>query len=84
MRILLLHSRYLSGAASGENRVVEEEAALLRSGGNRVWCYSPEPAMARVPSTGRVRRRRRSGRPARPRAVQRLVEEAGDRRRSRP
>ena len=45
MRILLLHSRYLSGAASGENRVVEEEAALLRSGGHQVWCYSPEPTI---------------------------------------
>lgn len=45
MRILLLHSRYLSGAASGENRVVEEEAALLRSGGHRVSCYSPEPTI---------------------------------------
>jgi glycosyltransferase involved in cell wall biosynthesis len=43
MRILLLHSRYLSGPASGENRVVDEEAALLRSGGHRVWRYAPEP-----------------------------------------
>jgi glycosyltransferase involved in cell wall biosynthesis len=45
MRILLLHSRYLSGPASGENRVVEEEAALLRSGGHHVWRYSPEPTV---------------------------------------
>jgi glycosyltransferase involved in cell wall biosynthesis len=43
MRILLLHSRYLSGPASGENRVVDEEAALLRSSGHHVWRYSPEP-----------------------------------------
>lgn len=47
MRILLLHSRYLSGPASGENRVVEEEAALLRSGGHHVWRYSPEPSVER-------------------------------------
>jgi glycosyltransferase involved in cell wall biosynthesis len=45
MRILLLHSRYLSGSASGENRVVEEEAALLRLGGHDVWRYSAEPAV---------------------------------------
>jgi glycosyltransferase involved in cell wall biosynthesis len=45
MRILLLHSRYLSGSASGENRVVEEEAALLRSEGHEVWLYAPEPAV---------------------------------------
>lgn len=45
MRILLLHSRYLSGSASGENRVVEEETALLRSGGHHVWRYSPEPSV---------------------------------------
>ena len=43
MRILILHSRYLSGAASGENRVVEEEAALLRSAGHEVWRYTPSP-----------------------------------------
>jgi len=43
MRILLVHSPYLSGPASGENRVVEEEAALLRSGGHHVWSLSPEP-----------------------------------------
>jgi hypothetical protein len=29
MRILVLHSQYLSGAASGENRVVEDESQLL-------------------------------------------------------
>jgi glycosyltransferase involved in cell wall biosynthesis len=45
VRILSLHSRYLSGPASGENRVVDEEAALLRSGGHEVWRYSPEPAV---------------------------------------
>ena len=49
MRILLLHSRYLSGPASGENRVVEEEAALLRSGGHEVWRYSPEPSVGGPP-----------------------------------
>ena len=30
MRVLLLHSQYLSGSASGENRVVEDELSLLR------------------------------------------------------
>ena len=31
MRILVLHSRYLSGALSGENSVVDDECELLRS-----------------------------------------------------
>ena len=76
MRILLLHSRYLSGAASGENRVVEEEAALLRSGGNRVWCYSPEPTI--VGTFDRARSAASAIWSARAaRAVHRLVEKQG-------
>jgi glycosyltransferase involved in cell wall biosynthesis len=43
MRILLCHSRYLSGPTSGENRVLEDEASLLRGGGHRVWRLTPEP-----------------------------------------
>ena len=45
MRILILHSRYLSGPASGENRVVEDECRLLREAGHdvSVWAPSPEP-----------------------------------------
>ena len=35
MRILVLHSRYLSGSTSGENRVVDDEIKLLRTGGPR-------------------------------------------------
>jgi glycosyltransferase involved in cell wall biosynthesis len=40
MKVLIAHSRYLSGGSSGENRVVEDECALLRSGGHDVfqWC----------------------------------------------
>jgi glycosyltransferase involved in cell wall biosynthesis len=45
MRILILHSRYLSGAVSGENRVVDDEAALLRAAGHDVTVWSPEPAV---------------------------------------
>lgn len=41
MRILLLHSRYASGAASGENRVVEDEARLLTEAGHSVRIYAP-------------------------------------------
>ena len=46
MKVLILHSRYLSGDASGENRVVEDEARLLREGGHdvRVWQQSPTDA----------------------------------------
>ncbi len=41
MRILILHSRYRSGSISGENRVVLEEAELLRSGGHDVEVHAP-------------------------------------------
>ncbi len=41
MRILILHSRYLSGPASGENRVVEDEARVLREGGHQVDVFAP-------------------------------------------
>jgi glycosyltransferase involved in cell wall biosynthesis len=46
VRILILHSRYLSGDASGENRVVVDEARLLAEGGHDVrwWTPSPEDA----------------------------------------
>ena len=43
MRVLFLHSRYLSGPVSGENRVVEDEVALLRDAGHEVGMFSPEP-----------------------------------------
>ena len=43
MRILILHSRYLSGVVSGENRVVEDEARLLRDAGHDVWVLAPSP-----------------------------------------
>jgi glycosyltransferase involved in cell wall biosynthesis len=41
MRVALLHSRYLSGDLSGENRVVADEAALLRAGGHEVATFTP-------------------------------------------
>jgi glycosyltransferase involved in cell wall biosynthesis len=43
MRILIAHSRYLSGAASGENSVVDDEAHLLREGGHDVMLWDPSP-----------------------------------------
>jgi glycosyltransferase involved in cell wall biosynthesis len=46
MRVLILHSRYLSGETSGENRVVEDEARLLREGGHDVEVWTPEPAVS--------------------------------------
>ncbi|MGH2540128.1 MAG: glycosyltransferase [Actinomycetota bacterium] len=45
MRVLFLHSRYLSGPVSGENRVVEDEVALLRDAGYEVGTFSPEPVV---------------------------------------
>jgi glycosyltransferase involved in cell wall biosynthesis len=41
LRILILHSRYLSGAVSGENRVVDDEARLLIEGGHKVDVWDP-------------------------------------------
>jgi glycosyltransferase involved in cell wall biosynthesis len=43
MRILMLHSRYATGPSSGENRVVDDEVELLRSGGHDVHLWSPMP-----------------------------------------
>ena len=42
MRVLVLHSRYRSGA-SGENRVVEDEVRLLREAGHEVLAWTPTP-----------------------------------------
>ena len=39
MRVLLVHSRYRSGAPSGENRVVDQESALLAAAGHDVESY---------------------------------------------
>jgi len=41
MRILVLHSHYLSGSASGENRVVEDESRLLSERGHHVDTWTP-------------------------------------------
>jgi glycosyltransferase involved in cell wall biosynthesis len=43
MRVLILHSRYMSGVASGENRVAEDEARLLQEAGHEVHSWSPSP-----------------------------------------
>ena len=42
MRILILHSTYRSGPASGENRVVEDEARLLSDAGHQVDMFTPD------------------------------------------
>jgi glycosyltransferase involved in cell wall biosynthesis len=44
VRILILHSHYLSGAVSGENRVVSDETRLLVEGGHQVDVWDPAPA----------------------------------------
>ncbi len=43
MRVLVLHSRYLSGDVSGENRVVADEVEVLRAAGHEVALYAPAP-----------------------------------------
>jgi glycosyltransferase involved in cell wall biosynthesis len=43
VRILILHSRYLSGDVSGENRVVDDDSRLLREAGHEVHVWAPEP-----------------------------------------
>lgn len=53
MRVLIIHSRYLSGLASGENSVVEDEARLLSEGGHEVQVWQPTPS--HVAGVGLVR-----------------------------
>ncbi len=53
LRILILHSPYLTGDASGENRVVEQEARLLEAAGHSVWTFLPERRASRRLGGGR-------------------------------
>jgi len=46
LRILVIHSTYRSGPASGENRVVEDEARLLSEGGHQVDVFAPQVSRA--------------------------------------
>lgn len=43
MRILIVHSRYRSGPASGENQVVSDEVRLLEEAGHDVAVLDPVP-----------------------------------------
>jgi glycosyltransferase involved in cell wall biosynthesis len=43
MRIAILHSRYLSGPASGENRVLGDDIKLLTDAGHEVRDWTPLP-----------------------------------------
>jgi glycosyltransferase involved in cell wall biosynthesis len=43
MRVLILHSRYMSGSVSGENRVVDDDARLLSEHGHEVISWTPSP-----------------------------------------
>jgi glycosyltransferase involved in cell wall biosynthesis len=43
MRVVIVHSRYLSGPVSGENAVVEDEARLLAEGGHSVEVFQLSP-----------------------------------------
>ena len=55
MRILIAHSAYLAGPVSGENRVAEDEATLLREAGHDVATWTPAPSEggpARLLQTG--------------------------------
>jgi glycosyltransferase involved in cell wall biosynthesis len=52
VRVLILHSRYLSGDVSGENRVVDDEARLLADAGHDVVVRQLEPVVDTV--AGRV------------------------------
>lgn len=55
VRVLVIHSAYRSGPASGENRVVEDEIHLLRDGGHEVIPYvvsAPVESPIQMLSTG--------------------------------
>jgi glycosyltransferase involved in cell wall biosynthesis len=74
MRVLVLHSRYLSGTSSGENRVVEDEVELLRAAGHEVRLWAPSPEDAGGASRPRLAARSVWSRSA-ARRVARLAEE---------
>jgi glycosyltransferase involved in cell wall biosynthesis len=46
VRVLVAHSRYLSGVASGENQVVDDEIRLLERAGHAVRRWEPSPDTA--------------------------------------
>jgi glycosyltransferase involved in cell wall biosynthesis len=48
MRILKLHSPYLSTAPSGENRSFQDEVKLLRQAGHATETWAPEPPTGRL------------------------------------
>jgi glycosyltransferase involved in cell wall biosynthesis len=52
MRVVVVHNRYRSGPASGENRVVELEVDLLRRAGHEVaaWLSDYAPGVGRAKS----------------------------------
>jgi glycosyltransferase involved in cell wall biosynthesis len=53
VRVLVLHSRYLSGSTSGENRVAEDERRLLANAGHQVRSWAP--AQSDLQGLGAVR-----------------------------
>ncbi len=53
MRVLVLHSRYLSEHASGENRSVDDEVRLLREAGHTVSVWQPSVTDNRRSQVGR-------------------------------
>ncbi len=61
MRVLVLHSRYRSGAISGENRVVDDEVRLLREAGHEVRVLDPQPDSALRSAVGVIWDARRVG-----------------------
>jgi glycosyltransferase involved in cell wall biosynthesis len=52
VKVLILHSRYASGSVSGENRVVEDEARLLREAGHEVTSWTPQADEISPPRAG--------------------------------
>lgn len=54
MRILIVHSRYLTGDSSGENRVVDDEARLLAEHGHQATVWAPSYDISRGSARGAV------------------------------
>ena len=52
MRILILHSKYLSGPVSGENRVVDDQARLLEEAGHEVVVWTPSAEQVSMVQAG--------------------------------
>jgi glycosyltransferase involved in cell wall biosynthesis len=54
VRVAVVHSRYLSGDASGENRAVADDIKLLKEAGHEVASWTPSPPASGAVATAKA------------------------------